>query len=262
VVGPLDPGALLPPGLVADASDRARMGIRISLKAGLPVVTACRDAGPVDCGGDVCADAPLRSLEFAVVDVETTGGAFERGHRITEIAVLRIRGDGAVVDEYRTLVNPERPIPSFITRLTSITWEMVSGAPRFADVAADVARSIRGAVFVAHNAAFDWRFVGGEFGRAGVPLTGARLCTVRLARKVVPEVRSRSLDSLTCFFDIAIEARHRAHGDAVATAEVFRRLLDRLESRDITRWGELEGLLGQRAPRRKRRANPHSMDEA
>lgn len=261
VVARLDPGRLLPPELMIDASDRARTGIRISLKRDPASAVRYTFRAPVDCGGLVACDASIRSLEFAVVDVETTGGAFERGHRVTEIAVLRLSGDGTLLDEYRSLVNPQRAIPSFISRLTRITWEMVSNAPLFADVAGDVARTIRGAVFVAHNASFDWRFVTGEFHRAGVPLTGSSLCTVRLARKVVPELRSRSLDSLSCFFNITNEARHRAWGDAVATAEVFRRLLDRLDTHEITRWGELDELLRRRAPRRKRLAMPQPIGE-
>jgi DNA polymerase III subunit epsilon len=217
---------------------------------------------PVDCGGHLSADTAIRALEYAIVDVETTGGSWGGGHRVTEIAALRLRGDGVLLDEYRTLVNPERPIPSFITTLTRITGEMVRSAPLFGDVAGEVARVLRGAVFVAHNAAFDWRFVGGEFDRAGVALTGSPLCTVRLARKLVPELSSRSLDSLTCFFNIPVEARHRAYGDAVATAELFRRLLERLDTEEVVRWSELDRLLQRRAPRRKRQANPHPVSEA
>lgn len=249
----------LPLELKVDASDAARRGIRISLDT--LAVAAVRRARGVDCAGDLLDDACLRDLEYAVVDVETTGGGWRRGHRITEIAAVRVRGDGTVVDEYRTLVNPERPIPYFISALTSITGEMVRDAPRFADVAPDVARVLRNAVFVAHNAGFDWNFVGAEMDRAGVPLSGSTLCTVRLARKVVPELRSRSLDSLTGFFNIPIEARHRAYGDARATTELFRRLLDRLDDLEVTRWNELQTLLRRRAKRRKRQANPHSITE-
>jgi DNA polymerase III subunit epsilon len=184
------------------------------------------------------------------------------GDRVTEIAAVRMCGDGAVLDEYRTLVNPERPIPCAISALTSITWDMVRSAPRFRDVAAEVARVLAGAVFVAHNASFDWRFVGAELGRSGRPLTGRTLCTVRLARKVVPEIRSRSLDSLSYFFDVHNEARHRAFGDARATAIIFRRLLERLDTQEVTRWQELELLLLRRAQRRKRQANPHCAPDA
>src|SRR5690606_27367108 len=112
-----------------------------------------------------------------------------------------VRADGTVVDEFRTLVNPDRPIPAFITSLTNITWDMVRDAPRFSDVAPHVARVLEGAVFVAHNAAFDWNFLGAELGRAGMPLAGRTLCTVRMARRLVPEIGSRSLDALTHFFD-------------------------------------------------------------
>jgi DNA polymerase-3 subunit epsilon len=250
----------LPPGLVIDASDAARSGIRITLKGGAP-----RDRlviSPIDCAGAVVDDAPIRSLEYAVVDVETTGGSWAHGHRITEIAAVRVRGDGTIVDEYRSLINPERPIPPFITQLTRITWEMVRDAPRFADVAHDVARVLGGAVFVAHNAQFDWRFVGAELNRAGIRIGGRTLCTVRLARKLVPELRSRSLDSLSYFFNIEIEARHRAYGDARATAELFRLLLNRLDDQEVTRWHELQQFLVRRARRKRQRlANPQPIAE-
>jgi DNA polymerase III subunit epsilon len=258
-VNRLDPRLLLAAGLVVDASDPGR-GIRVALKPG--AVRGTEPALQVDCAGGACTDTLLRALEYAVVDVETTGGSFAHGHRITEIAAVRLRGDGTVVDEYRSLVNPQRPIPPFISALTNISWDMVRDAPRFRDVAGAVAGVLRGAVFVAHNAAFDWRFVGAEMTRAGVPLSGRTLCTVRLARKVVPEIRSRSLDSLSYFFNIPNQARHRAWGDAIATAELLRRLLDRLDSLEVARWSELEQLLRRRAARRKRQANPHSAPEA
>jgi DNA polymerase III subunit epsilon len=251
---PLDP-ATLPPQLYVDVSDRSR-GIRIALRQSAWSTT------PVDCAGALADNTPIRALEFVVVDVETTGGSWLQGDRITEIAAVRMGGNGAVLDEYRTLVNPERPIPCAISALTNITWDMVHDAPRFCDVAADIARVLAGAVFVAHNASFDWRFVRAELDRAGRRLSGRTLCTVRLARKVVPEIRSRSLDSLSYFFDVHNEARHRAFGDARATALIFRRLLDRLDTQEVTRWHELEWLLLRRAQRRKRQANPHCPPDA
>jgi DNA polymerase III subunit epsilon len=256
----LDPGSLLPPGLTADVSDRSRSGIRITLDRGALQLSLL--PGSVDCAAGLSENAEIRALDYAIVDVETTGGSFGRGDRITDIAAQRLNGAGKVVDECRSLVNPERPIPSFISTLTNITWDMVRDAPRFRDVSHDVGRVLSGAVFVAHNAAFDWRFVSAEMERAGVMFTGRTLCTVRLARRVVPEVPSKSLDSLTYFFDIPVEQRHRAYGDVVATAELFRRLLDRLDSLQVTRWGELQELLRRRAQRKKRKANPHSMDAA
>jgi DNA polymerase III subunit epsilon len=257
-----DPAQLilsLPPGLIIDTTDAARSGIRITLRHS--VVRERLRVAAIDCASATLESAPIRSLEYAIVDVETTGGSFARGHRITEIAAVRVRGDGTVVDEYRSLINPERPIPAFITALTKITWDMVRDAPRFGDVAGEIARVLDGAVFVAHNAPFDWRFVGAELNRAGVPISGRTLCTVRLARKLVPELRSRSLDSLSYFFNIHIEARHRAYGDARATAELFRLLLDRLDEQEVTRWHELQQFLIRRARRKRRQANPHSMSE-
>lgn len=246
----------LPPQLVIDTSDRSR-GIRITLRPSPRPEPVC-----VDCAGAPGDDVTIRSLEYAVVDVETTGGAWSRGHRITEVAAVRIRGDGTFLDEYRSLVNPDRPIPPVISALTRITADMVRVAPRFDEVAADLAHVLSGAVFVAHNAMFDWRFVGAELARANRHLAGRSLCTVQLARKVVPEVTSRSLDALSWFFNVHNEARHRAWGDARATTIIFRRLLDRLDTLEVNRWNELQELLRRRAKRRRRIASPHSAPEA
>ena len=153
---------------------------------------------------------------------------------MTEFAAVRLRGDGSILNEYTTLLNPDRPIPVFVQRLTRITSAMVSHAPRFHEVEAEIRDVLDGAVFVAHNAPFDWRFVCWEMLRFGLRAPRARvLCTVRLARKVVPELSSRSLDALQFLFDVDNEARHRAYGDARATARIFRHLMDRVEDRGI-----------------------------
>jgi DNA polymerase-3 subunit epsilon len=271
--------ARLPAQLIVQTTDRSTRGIRISLpprKGGppsaWPLTAGALRAGRTpprrygegwalpDTDGDDAAE--LSSLEYVVVDVETTGGSAGYGDRITEFAAVRLDGRGRRVDEFCTLLNPDRPIPPFISRLTRITSRMVERAPRFHDIADDVNRILNGAIFVAHNASFDWRFVSSEMTWAvGNPLRGRVLCTVRLARKVVPEVRSRSLDSLQYFFGVENEARHRAFGDARATARIFRRMLERLDEREVTRWGELETLLSRRAPRRKRRASPGPVTE-
>jgi DNA polymerase-3 subunit epsilon len=196
----------------------------------------------------------LRSLEYAVVDVETTGGSAANGHRITEIAVVVLRGDGEVLDSYSSLVNPGRPIPPFVSRLTGITDSMVRVAPPFAEVAEEVRSHLRGRIFVAHNVAFDWGFVNRELSESlGSPLEGRRLCTVRLARRVVPELKSRSLGTLSDFFGIENAARHRALGDAEATVQVFGHLLSRLEDHEIWSWDGLEELLARGISRSRRR---------
>ncbi|HWZ58314.1 MAG TPA: 3'-5' exonuclease [Gemmatimonadaceae bacterium] len=174
-----------------------------------------------------------RSTTYAVVDVETTGGPFLAGHRITEVAVAVVR-DGAIHEVFETLVNPERSIPPFVSALTHITWAMVRDKPRFADIRDDLLAALHRKVFVAHNVAFDWKFVSGEIARAGgPPLAGRRLCTVKLARRVLPQLRRRSLDHLARHYGVRITARHRAGGDAVATAECLIRMLGDAADRGI-----------------------------
>jgi DNA polymerase-3 subunit epsilon len=209
------------------------------------------------------AEPLLSSLSFAVVDVETTGGRAHMGDRITEIAVVTVR-DGAVVDVFETLVNPERSIPPFITRLTNISWEMVRDKSPFRDVCADVLRALDGHVFVAHNATFDWRFVSAEVARStGRELTGRRLCTVRLSRRLLPQLRSRSLDWVARHYGVEIPAgmRHRAAGDALATARCLLRLLDDARSHGCERWSDLERFLarGTATPKRRRKRRHSGM---
>ena len=207
---------------------------------------------------------PLRDEEWVVVDVETTGGTPARGHRVTEVAAVRVSG-GRIADTYCTLVNPERPIPGMITSLTGITQSMVADQPRFAQVASRVSGALEGCVFVAHNAAFDWRFLSHEMSMAtGMTLSGRQLCTVRLSRKLLPQLPSRSLDGLASWFGLEIESRHRALDDAVATAHVLIRLIGMLEDQGVTDWDALEAMLRRRKPRgtRRRRAKPRSMEAA
>ena len=203
------------------------------------------------------AEPLLSALTFAVVDVETTGGRPDSGDRITEIAVVTVR-DGAVVDVFETLVNPERSIPPFITRLTNISWEMVRDKAPFRAVCDDVLRALDGSVFVAHNANFDWRFVRAEVARStGRELTGRRLCTVRLSRRVLPQLRSRSLDWVARHYGVEIPPgrRHRAAGDALATARCLVRLLEDARLHGCERWSDLERFLarGSGTPKRRRR---------
>ncbi len=209
------------------------------------------------------AAAELSSLEYAVVDVETTGGSAARGHRITEVCAVCLDGNGRFIGEFRSLVNPFRPIPPSITQLTNITDSMVRDAPSFRDIAPELRYWLEGRVFVAHNAGFDWRFVRWEMeDTTGLRIEAPVLCTVRMARRLVPEIRSRSLDALQYFFDVHNEARHRAWGDARATARIFRRLMARAEDNAVSRWDELQQLLDKRAPRKKKKRTslPTSME--
>lgn len=195
----------------------------------------------------------LSHVAFAVVDVETTGVRSARGDRVTEIAIARVHA-GDIVEVYSQLVNPERLIPAHITALTQITWAMVKDQPCFRHVAEQVTGRLAGHVFTAHNAAFDWRFVSDELGRGGVRLAGPRLCTVRLARVLLPQLSRRSLDHVTQYFGITIGARHRAAGDAEATARVLLRLLRIAEEEGLTSWPLLEARLASPLTRRRRTA--------
>ena len=227
--------------------------------------------GPGLSTGAMAADAraPFQaphgfSESFAVVDVETTGTSAYRGDRVTEVAVVLVR-DGVATPVFDTLINPERSIPPAIVAITNITWEMVRDAPRFADVCDQLIGVLEGNVFVAHNAGFDWRFLSMEVERATRrPLTGRTLCTVRMARRLVPQLRRRNLDAVTHHYGIEIGARHRAGGDALATAQVLLRLLDAARDRGCTSLDDLERLVdARRAVKRPRRppAMPRPMTD-
>ena len=196
---------------------------------------------------------PLSSLSYVVVDTETTGGSHWSADRITEIAAVVVR-NGEIVEVFETLVNPQRSIPYFVSQLTNITWDMVKDAPTFDRIAPDVMRVLDGNVFVGHNAVFDWRFVSAEISRStGRQLRGRRLCTVKIARTVLPQLSRRSLDYVSRYYGIENHARHRAGGDAVATAKCLIRMLRDLEERGCATWSDLETLLRAPAARRKKR---------
>jgi DNA polymerase III epsilon subunit family exonuclease len=188
----------------------------------------------------------LGDLTYCVVDIETTGGAPWNGHRVTEIGAVKIRG-GRVVDRFVTLVNPERPIPGYVRELTGITDEMVAGAPRFADLVPTLRAFLEGSVFVGHNAGFDWRFLDAECARAtGLRMEGVRLCTLRISRRLYPELEGRSLPALADALGVPMAGRHRAGDDADATASLFLRFLDRLEEFGVEDWAGLEAFLASR----------------
>jgi len=179
------------------------------------------------------ASESLEHARFAVVDVETTGVRALHGGRILEVAVA-ILESGTIHLAFEALLDPGTPIPLWVARLTGITDGMVAGRPRFGDVVAGLGRALDAAVFVAHNARFDWRFLGAEYALAGVPAPGGKpLCTVRLTRRLVPELRHRGLDHVAAFFGFENPARHRAFGDALATAQVLRALIGRARERGV-----------------------------
>ena len=172
---------------------------------------------------------------FAVVDIETTG-SHASGNGITEIAVV-VHDGSKVINFYESLVNPHVPIPYFIQRLTGINDEMVANAPSFPEIAAQVNELLQDKIFVAHNVNFDYSFVKHHLKKAGFELDTKKLCTVRLARKVIPGMASYSLGKLTTLLGINHTQAHRAGGDALATAD----LLSMIVSKDTN--GVILGML-------------------
>ena len=156
---------------------------------------------------------------FAIVDIETTGGS-PRASKITEIAIYKHDGK-KVIDSYETLLDPEMPIPRFIVNLTGISDNMVEGAPKFYEVAKKIVEFTEDCIFVAHNVGFDYGILRQEFKNLGFDYRRPHLCTVRTSRYVIPGHDSYSLGKLTRALDIKIENRHRAGGDALATAHLF-----------------------------------------
>ena len=161
--------------------------------------------------------------KYAIVDVETTGG-MPRRDKITEIAIL-IHDGTKIIDQFDTLINPERSIPSEITRITGITNEMVQNAPKFYEVAKDIIEILDKTIFVAHNVRFDYSFIKEEFQQLGFTFTKRQLCTVKLSRRAFPGLDSYSLGNLIRHFGISVNNRHRALDDTIATADIFTTIL-------------------------------------
>ena len=183
---------------------------------------------------------------YAIIDIETTGGN-ARTDRIIDIAIILHNGE-RVVEEYATLVNPAgRYISPFIAGLTGITAELVEAAPLWEEIADKVDELTRDCIFVAHNVGFDYSFLYNEFLRMGRRYYRRRLCTVRLARNLIQGHHSYSLGKLCNKLDIAIVDRHRAHGDAIATAQLFTSLLN-YDSKGIIKGALKDELAGSSLP--------------
>lgn len=196
----------------------------------------------------------IEECAFAVVDVETTGSRSTGMDRVMEVAVVLLQGSRREV-VFDSLVNPRAPIPPRIAAMTGITPQLVARAPEFDEVADQVLAALAGRIFVAHNARFDWGFLTAEVRRTrGLGLTGSMICTVRLAKQLLPQLESRSLDSLTHFFGFENPARHRAGGDAMVTALVLERLLLLAREKGARTLSDLETLCRKRTRIETKRA--------
>ena len=182
-------------------------------------------------------------MEFAVVDIETTGST-PQSAGITEIAIV-IHNGVEVTGKYVTLINPRHKIPPFIVNMTGISDEMVAAAPLFEEVAPQIYNLLNGRVFVAHNVSFDYSFVHYLLGRSGFQWSAPKLCTIKLSRRVFTGLEKYGLGSLTRDLGIRIEGRHRAWGDAAATAQVLTMAIEKEGMQPI------HNLLAKKEPRKK-----------
>lgn len=164
-------------------------------------------------------------MNYVIVDIETTGGNPSQGG-ITEIAAI-LHDEDRVVDRFHSLIDPERMVPSFITGLTGIDNDMLEGAPTFSEIADELYDFLKGNVFVAHNVNFDYSFIREALKFSGIEYNAPKLCTVRLSRKAFPGFGSYSLGRICGHLSISIKERHRAMGDADATAELFDLIMKR-----------------------------------
>ena len=165
-----------------------------------------------------------RPLVF--LDVETTGSS-ARYSRVLEIGALRVEA-GKVVAQMNQVLDPEELVPGWITSLTGIDPSETVGQPRFADVVPDLKLLFKDAVFVAHNASFDYGFIGEEFRKAGENFGMDRLCTVRLSRKLYPQYKTHKLDAIIDRHGYRVDRRHRAYDDAEVLHKFYHENLARL----------------------------------
>ena len=182
-------------------------------------------------------------MEFAVVDIETTGST-PQSAGITEIAIV-IHNGVEVTGKYVTLINPRQKIPPFIVNMTGISDAMVANAPLFEEVAPQIFNLLNGRIFVAHNVSFDYSFVHYLLGKCGFQWSAPKLCTIKLSRRVFPGLEKYGLGSLTRDLGIRIEGRHRAWGDAAATAQVLTMAIEKEGMKPI------HSLLVKKEPRKK-----------
>ena len=162
---------------------------------------------------------------YTIIDLETTGGKFNE-ESIIEVAAYRFDGN-SIKDQFISLVNPQRDIHPYVEKLTGITSKMVKTAPKFHEIAKRVVEITSDSILVAHNAQFDYRILQLEFKRLGYEFSMKSLCTVILSQELLPEQESYKLGRLSRSLGIPLKDRHRASGDALATVELFKILLEK-----------------------------------
>jgi DNA polymerase III subunit alpha, Gram-positive type len=185
---------------------------------------------------------------YIVLDIETTGLS-KFTHKITEIAALRIE-NYKVVKKFETLVNPQTHIPSFITSLTGISDSMVKDSPVIEEVMPQFVKFVKDAPFVAHCATFDHGFLKQNAQiHLNQELTNPKICTMKLSRRLLPELPRYRLSFMCEHFNIKNNASHRAMGDAGATHQLFGELLDLMKKRGIEKQEQILTFQGSKIKR-------------
>ena len=162
---------------------------------------------------------------YAIIDIETTGGKFNE-EAITEIAIFRYE-NFEIKDRFISLVKPDRKIQPYVSKLTGIRENMLSNSPKFYEIAKQIIEITSDCIMVAHNAEFDYRMLRTEFKRLGYNFKRKSLCTVKLSKNLIPNLKSYKLGNLVKELGIPISNRHRAFGDAMATLKLFELLIQK-----------------------------------
>ncbi|MBN1175993.1 3'-5' exonuclease [Candidatus Woesearchaeota archaeon] len=174
----------------------------------------------------------MRERPIIIIDLETTGLSPHR-HKITEIAAVKILNN-EIVDEFQTLVNPETPIPRFITKLTGITNDMVRDQPKIKEVLPSLKQFIGNSLIVGHNISFDYNFLQENFWRhENFLLTNDTLCTMKLARRIHSDLPSKRLGMICEYYGLINENAHRAMSDVQATHGILNNMLETLSQKEI-----------------------------
>ncbi len=162
---------------------------------------------------------------FAILDVETTGGKFNE-EKITDISILVYDGLN-VINKFESLINPEKEIQPFVQRLTGINNELIKNSPKFKDVSKRIFDITKNKIIVAHNVDFDYRIIKNEFQSINIKFQRDVLCTVELSRLILPDLNSYKLSKLLSNFGIVNDTPHRANSDALAALKLFKILIDK-----------------------------------
>lgn len=184
--------------------------------------------------------------DLVILDIETTGLSPYR-HGITEIAAVKVR-EGKVIDEFHSMVNPEQPIPRFITKLTGITEDMVADAPHVRQVLSDLHKFMEGAIFVGHNVGFDHKFIDHYSKKHfGFGFSNEVLCTCKLARRLLPELPSKKLTAICEHFNIENKQAHRAMNDVLATNAILNQMQE-LANLSVSHLLSIQKLASKKVP--------------